>query len=84
LPADQEGLIDCKGAVSLLLQSGEEYLIFFCWTIRLKEAFRIDKRVNLVVGRGATATLLVTRIGAHPREHHHKRQREPHGVCLPG
>jgi hypothetical protein len=62
LLADQEGLIDCKGTISLLLQSGEEYLIFFSWTIRPKETFRIDKRVNLIVGRGATATLLVTRV----------------------
>jgi hypothetical protein len=40
--ADQEGLIDCKGTVSLLLQRGEEHVIFFYWTIRLKETFRID------------------------------------------
>ena len=32
------------------------------WTFRLKETCRIDKRVNLIVGRCATATLLVTRI----------------------
>ncbi len=62
LSADQEGLIDCKGTISLLLQSGEEYLIFFSWTFRLKETFCIDKRINLIVGRCATATLLVTRI----------------------
>ena len=49
-PADQEGLIDCKGPISLLLQRGEEQLIFFSRSFRLKESFRIDKRVNLVVG----------------------------------
>ena len=84
LPADQEGLIDCKSAVSLLLQSGEEQVIFFSWTFRLQETFRIDKRINLIVGRCATATLLVTRIGPHPAEQHHKWQWELHGVCLPG
>jgi len=62
LPADQEGLIDCKGTSSLLLQSGEEHLIFFSWIFRLKETFCIDKRVNLIVGRCAAATLLVARI----------------------
>ena len=50
LPAAQEGLIDCKGPISLLLQGGEQHLIFFSWTFRLKETFHIDKRVNLVVG----------------------------------
>ena len=62
LSADQEGLIDFKGTISLLLQRGEEHLIFFNWTFRLKETCRIDKRVNLIVGRCATAALLVTRI----------------------
>ena len=62
LSADQKGLIDFKGTISLLLQIGEEQLIFFSWIFRLKETFRIDKRINLVVGRCATATLLVTRI----------------------
>lgn len=62
LSADQEGLIDCKSTIALLLQRGEEHVIFFSWTFRLKETFRIDKRINLIVGRCATATLLVTRI----------------------
>jgi hypothetical protein len=84
LPTDQEGLIDCKGTISLLLQSGEEQVIFFCWAFRPKETFRIDKRVNLIVGRGATATLPVTCIGPHPTEQHHTWQRELHGVYLPG
>src|SRR2546430_9644338 len=61
-----------------------EYPVFFCWTLRPKETLRIDKRVNLIVGRCATATLLITRIRPHPTEQHHKWQREPHGVCQPG
>ena len=39
LPADQKGLIDFKGTFSLLLQRGEEQLLFFSWTFRLKETF---------------------------------------------
>ena len=35
LPADQKGLIDFKGTFSLLLQRGEEQLLFFSWTVRL-------------------------------------------------
>ena len=61
-----------------------EQVLFFSWTFRLQETFRIDKRINLIVGRCATATLLVTRIGPHPAEQHHKWQWELHGVCLPG
>lgn len=62
LPADQKGLIDCKDTIALLLQSGEEQVLFFSWAFRLQKTFRIDKRINLVVGRGATAALLLTRV----------------------
>jgi len=72
LSADQEGLVDFKGTISLLLKRGEEHVIFFSWISRLKQTFRIDKRVNLIVGRCATATLLITRIRPHPTEQHHK------------
>lgn len=60
LSAEQEGLRDFKGTVSLLLQRGEEHLILFSWTLRLKETFRIDKRINRIIGRCTTATPLVT------------------------
>jgi hypothetical protein len=49
--ANQTGLRDFKGTVSLLLQRGEEHLIFFSWTLRLKETVRIDERINLIIGR---------------------------------
>ena len=46
LPADQKGLIDCKDTIALLLQSGEEQVLFFSWAFRLQKTFRIDNRCS--------------------------------------
>ena len=62
LPADHEGLIDCKGAVSLLLQSGEEQVLFFCWTIRLKAhelRNEMERTLSRVLEAEAHAELVV-------------------------